>query len=307
MLMTDRHTDERELLTLSRDDELGSQTTEARCWGYDIRRLDDPTNHRPLSYVAYLALSQLGCVRQLDLDTRKLGNFLSSIEHSMPDGNPYHNRLHVAGVVQHMFVQLSSMHIDDPVVNCACVIAAVVHDCMHPGVSADRWREIDPDSLPAGTSLEQYHLDSAVSLMTRPANNFLSDVAPEVTRELQGLVSELVLATDMSKHAQVMTDVQRASSACRSESRPIWLFRLLMKVADLHHCVGSTASHLCWVKNLYAEIHGERADELPPSFSCDQLQFFDKVVLPMVDTLVAICPVTAPACRLARINRSLWL
>lgn len=280
---------------------------EILCWGYDVRRLDEITGHRPLSYVGYLALKKLGCIGRLQLNERKLCNFLSAVERSMPDSNPYHNRVHVSGVVQQMFVQLTSVCIDDPLINCACIIAAVVHDCMHPGMTADAWRALDPTALPKGTSLEQYHLDCALALMTQPPNNFFEAVAPEAKHDLQSMVSELVLATDMTRHAPLMAHIVWSAGEIQSESRPIWLLQLLIKVADLHHCMGSTAAHVGWVQNLFSEIQGRRADEFPPGFGSRQLQFFDQVVLPMVDTLVAIFPVTAPAAQLARANRDCWL
>lgn len=288
-------------------EKLAEAARELKCWAYDVRELDTVTDHHPLSVVSYLALSQLGCIRHLNLNDRKLRNFLSAVERSMPDRNFYHNKLHVAAVVQCMYAQLSSSPLEDPLATCACMIAAVVHDCAHPGMSADRWRQVDPDALPEGVSLEEYHLRSAFALMTQPANDFLDGAAPEVRQDLYVLVSELVLATEMARHRELMNDIVRSAIERQSETRPIWLMRLFMKVADLHHCVGSPESHVSWARNLHAETQGRKSDELPSAFAVGQLQFFDKVVLPMIDVMTTCCPGTAPVKRLAQINREIWL
>ena len=305
--MIDRMLEDRATPASSEETDLTNEMLEARCWGYDIRRLDTASGHRPLSCITYFALSRLGCLQRLGLDDRKLRNFLTAVEVSMPDGNPYHNRVHVAGVVQQMFAQLSSIRLDDPLVNCACVIAAAIHDCNHPGLSVDKWRAVDPRCLPPGISLEEYHLDCARRIMTHPANDFLEAVDSETSSRLQGLVSELVLATDMSQHSRIMDAVAPSPEVSQSEKCPVWLLRLLIKVADLHHCVGSTASHVHWAQNLQSEMRCQKGGaDMQGDFERGQLQFFDNVVLPMVDRLEEACPVAAPVGRLARANRGCW-
>ena len=288
------------------DDCLETAARESGCWGYDVRQLDAITRH-PLFFMGYTALSRLGCIRHLNLNDRKLRNFLAAAERSMPDCNFYHNKSHVTGVVQCMYAQLRSCPLDDSLSACACIIAAVIHDCKHPGMSADRFRQVAPEVLPTGTTLEQYHLESALGIMTQPSNDFLDSAEPGVRSQLYGLVSELVLATDMAKHAELMKGIARSFLEDEGEERLLWLLRLFMKVADLHHCTGSPAAHVSWAKNLYSEAQGRFTDELPSAFGTGQLGFFDDVVLPMVDMMVAVRPATEPVRQLVQANRDCWL
>lgn len=271
-------------------------------WEYDIKRLDEATGHRPMLFMSFWALSRLDCIKELGLDEQRLANFLMAVEATMPDTNPYHNKLHVAGVVQQMYVLLLRVRLKDPLARCACIIAAVVHDCSHPGMSADLWRIVAPGCLEDGSTLEEYHLRAALAFMQEPSNDFVHTASPKTRQDLQFMVSEMVLATDMKRHHHVMQRVREGmqNNVCTS----VWLLCLLMKVADLHHCIGSIPSHVHWVRRLCDEMDSQALSR--DDFRRGQVKFFDDFVIPMTSLLGQAFPACLPVMRFAEENRNHW-
>ena len=285
------------------DSQIQAELQKSGNWDYDIKRLDEASGHRPMLFMSFWALSSLDCIKELGLDEQRLANFLAAVESTMPDTNPYHNKLHVAGVVQQMFVLLLRVRLEDPLARCACIIAAVVHDCSHPGMSADLWRIAAPGCLDEGSTLEEYHLRAALAFMEEPSNDFVHTASAKTRRDLQVMVSEMVLATDMKRHHQV---IQRVREGIQDdiESNHVWLLCLLMKVADLHHCIGSVSSHVYWVRRLCDEMNSQTPwkDE----FRRGQLKFFDDFVIPMTSLLGQASPSCRQGMRFAEDNRNLW-
>merc|ERR1719238_2293162 len=96
----------------------------------------------------------------------------------------------------------------------AAYLAAVIHDVGHLGVSNNFLIQTEHDLAilynDAGP-MENMHAATAFQLLKhRPEINFLENLTPGSFRELRRLVMGMVLATDMSRHFQVVTQFQTA-------------------------------------------------------------------------------------------------
>lgn len=146
----------------------------------------------------------------------------------------------------------------------------------------------------------------------QPEVDFMQDVPRATTDRIRDMVVQMVLATDLSKHASVMQQVQANLTRRREEGgrQPLavapWLLRLTMKVADLAHCCTDRLEvHLEWVDRLTQEnfrqgrMEKERGmavsalmDDSGPGVKASQVPFYSVVVLPM---LCALADVFHPA------------
>lgn len=101
----------------------------ANNWRFDAFALEEASNGRPLSMLAFFLLKRNGLVDSLKMDEHKLAAFLIRVEDGYPD-NPYHNRTHAADVLQSMHVLLTNAGVRElgycPEHNLlACYLAAV--------------------------------------------------------------------------------------------------------------------------------------------------------------------------------------
>ena len=76
----------------------------------------------------------------MDIEHNKMSRFLHSVELGYRRDNPYHNRAHAADVTMRMYsllmhgIDIQEMKSQD---SCqlllSCILAAAVHDYIHPG------------------------------------------------------------------------------------------------------------------------------------------------------------------------------
>ena len=169
-----------------------------------------------LCFATRAALETLGVLDFLDLDQEKLWRFIARIEYGMPQ-NAYHNKRHVSDVVSSLayildkgglagVLDLSELEIF------SAIIAACVHDFEHPGVTNDFLiKTQDPVALlycDASVN-EHYHLARAFQVMTEDASmRFYEQWDSEQWFRFRKIVMEMVLATDMAKHFEIMSKVK---------------------------------------------------------------------------------------------------
>uniref|UniRef100_A0A061S2M8 Phosphodiesterase n=1 Tax=Tetraselmis sp. GSL018 TaxID=582737 RepID=A0A061S2M8_9CHLO len=239
----------------------------------------------------------------------KLERFCETVNQRMPDSNPYHNALHVLDVVQLMHVQtmiegpLHGVCCDDPVVQLSAVLAALVHDLDHPGLTNAFLRETEHplvDKHGPDATAERMHFSTFRQLLEQPELNFLEGLSSKDLERVFRFTEAMVMATDMSKHLNFLSSPAPADG----EARVQYMLQLAMKVADLSHCVRRFDVHTKFVDRLKAEFYSqgdqERSLDMPVSkgmerrecyseVAASQVDFLKMFVLPMFDKWVDLC------------------
>ncbi|KAF5843139.1 hypothetical protein DUNSADRAFT_2175 [Dunaliella salina] len=178
-------------------------------WWWDAFELNDATNGRPLSTLAFALLTRhyvdelKGCC----VDETRLARFLMRLEDAYLD-NPYHNRVHATDVLQwtHMLMKrggvLRSLQLCDAG-TLAAILSAVVHDVGHKGLnndflirSGDTLALLYNDMSP----MENHHLAATFQLLAQDHYNFLARAPKEVRDTIRKQIITMVLATDMKQH-----------------------------------------------------------------------------------------------------------
>ena len=272
-------------------------------WGFDIFTLDQETGGRCLSSVVSQVLARTG-VRS-DMASALIGVMQRAEREYTPSRSvSYHSHVHGADVAQALSVfmfgssnffasRLSASlpaDVDVELVVTASICAAGLHDLGHFGVNnAFLVRTGDPlAALYGNTSvLEKHHCARAMELLIDFP--FRDRQEGEFFRKL---VTEMILATDLSRHHEMISDPPQVSDyrGC---------LRLLLHAADVSNNARSTKIASQWTERLMEEFYAqgdlERELGLPVTpimdrHSCSvarvQIGFIDVVARPL---FVAVC------------------
>eukprot|EP00741_Cyanophora_paradoxa_P018633 tig00021072_g17983.t1 len=187
--------------------------------GYDPFQLDRSTG-RPLLLTSLAAVEALGLACSLgpSFHLDRFAAFVSHCESRYLD-LPYHNRAHAADVVQSMVCVLTRGGVGARLSDedkLAAILACIIHDYEHPGVNnnflvstsaplALRYNDRSP--------LESHHASAAWIALRESRHNFLQGMPKAALRELRRTVVDMVLATDMAQHFEVLGNFRKCVAA----------------------------------------------------------------------------------------------
>lgn len=310
--------------------DLESVLLTANSWAFDVFQLDVSSNGRPLSALAFYLLNKSGLIKRFNIPLDPLVNFLKNIEDGYRDKNPYHNRKHAADVLQsmHLILHDGIPGFVDHLTLLSCYIASIVHDYDHGGQTNDfliltgdilamRYNDKSP--------LENHHLSSALLKTKQPSMNFLVNVDLTDSRKFRKMLIDLVLATDMKQHFNVLSVFETQSQNPKTqdtndEMQRLATLQMALKISDLGHLFAPLSVHIRWVEALEEEcfLQGdiERASNLPisplfdrmkPGMSRSQIGFFEVVVLPCFMSFSNVHSGCRPIIHAVRSNYEHWL
>eukprot|EP00826_Nyctotherus_ovalis_P055810 TRINITY_DN7454_c0_g1_i11.p1 TRINITY_DN7454_c0_g1~~TRINITY_DN7454_c0_g1_i11.p1 ORF type:complete len:505 (+),score=92.06 TRINITY_DN7454_c0_g1_i11:333-1847(+) len=152
------------------------------------------------------------------VDEKTFGSFVVTVRDGYYQENPYHNDLHAADVLQmcHYFLNNGLREVaqlDD--VDClGFLVAALVHDLKHPGITNGLLETAKSELAVAYNGqavLENYHLAQAFSVVQKCClfQRLTFEQASVVRKRIIGCV----LATDMSKHFGAIQGLQSLIAA----------------------------------------------------------------------------------------------
>jgi high affinity cAMP-specific and IBMX-insensitive 3',5'-cyclic phosphodiesterase 8 len=181
-------------------------------WHFDILRLENVTNKRPLRYLGLKIFSRFSVVEILNTSTEVLGRWLTIVEEHYHRRNAYHNSTHAADVLQCSAFFLDSellKEIFTPLDQVAVLLAAAVHDMDHPGRtnsfivnSRGRLAFLYNDIA----VLENHHISMCFQLTTRDDQvNIFRNISRDDFILIRQFMIDMVLATEMAKHFEHLT------------------------------------------------------------------------------------------------------
>jgi len=178
-------------------------------WQFNAFLLDRLTGGHCLPSICVHILHKTGLMSHFKMDPCDVMTFFRLVERGYHTANPYHNALHASDVTQAMYVYCQQTAIAchlSRVELLAALVAAVSHDLDHPGVnekflvSTGNHLALLYDNV---SVLENHHWRSAIACFVDAGlTKYLTEVQ---FTELTDLVRSLILATDISRQQEFLT------------------------------------------------------------------------------------------------------
>ncbi|MEW5312657.1 MAG: hypothetical protein WDW38_004274 [Sanguina aurantia] len=292
-------------------------------WRFDAFELSDATQGHPLSALSFWLLQRSSIISTFELDPARLARFLRRVEDGYPD-NPYHNRTHAADVLQgmHCLLTRGGLHRrlgEDPLAMFAGYLAAVLHDHEHKGLNNDFLVRVG-DELAVTyndvSPMENHHAASAFKLMRHKDYSFMRRMPQDKWVRLRRLLIEMVLATDMKQHFNILSKFQ---AKMQDDADKSLILQVGLKCADVGHLAAPWDVHRRWVSGLEEEFfrQGDREKKLQmlvsplmdrskDGISKSQNGFFDIVALPLFYSWASVFQDALPLVRAVEENCNIW-
>ena len=186
----------------------------------------------------------------------------------------------------------------------AIIIASLGHDIGHPGTT-NRYLVSTKDSLALQYNdrsvLENMHCSLLFKILSTAECNFLSNLYTNNWVEFRKTIIEIILATDMTKHYEILMSFKSRVSTISildffNFDDKILILLMIVKSSDIGYCAKELDLHIKWIKLASEEffLQGdlEKAQGLPVSMFCDRnnknmlkscFSFMSNVCLPLYE------------------------
>ncbi|XP_072911494.1 high affinity cGMP-specific 3',5'-cyclic phosphodiesterase 9A-like isoform X2 [Hemitrygon akajei] len=161
-----------------------------------------------LSCIEYMFHS-LGLVNQFNINAITLKRWLLSVQENYRE-NPFHNFRHSFCITQtmHGMIQLCELQARlKPIDILILMTSTVCHDLDHPGLNNTYQVNAQTDLARRygnHSPLEQHHCTVAFQILSEPNCDIFAGTESGVSEEIRKGMTELILATDMARHGDIM-------------------------------------------------------------------------------------------------------
>lgn len=297
---------------LSKDKQIIFETFErVDDWDFDVFAIEEYTHGHSLFVVSYTLMVKYDFLNKFNISEQILINFLKEVE-SGYHPNPYHNSLHAADVLQVVHYSIAkggaSEFLRDEE-TFSVLLSAIIHDYDHPGLNNAFL--VNAKSYLATlyndrSILENHHSAQSFELMKSPQFDIFSGMTVEKRKEIRDIVIDVVLATDMGRHAKLVAKfkakLENGIDLKKKEDIRL-ILQIIIKVADVNNTSRPTHLYLKWadriVDEFYKQGDKERQLELPvtplmdrtkASMSKGQIAFVNYLVIPMFTSFAKLLP-----------------
>ncbi|KAM3864618.1 3',5'-cyclic-AMP phosphodiesterase 4C-like [Diretmus argenteus] len=295
------------------EDELAKELEDLDKWSFNIFRVAEFSNNRPLSCIMYTVFQERELLKTFRIPVDTFVTYVMTLEDHYHGNVAYHNSLHAADVTQSTHVLLSTPALDAVFTDLeilAALFAAAIHDVDHPGVSNQFL--INTNSELAlmyndESVLENHHLAVGFKLLHQDNCDIFQNLTKRQRQSLRKLVIDMVLATDMSKHMTLMADLKTMVETKKVTSSGVLLLdhyteriqvlRNMVHCADLSNPTKPLPIYRQWTERIMEEFFRqgdkERERGMEISAMCDkhnasveksQVGFIDYIVHPLWET-----------------------
>ncbi|KAM4594526.1 3',5'-cyclic-AMP phosphodiesterase 4C-like [Fundulus diaphanus] len=295
------------------EDELAKELEDLNKWSFNIFRVAEFSNNRPLSCIMYAIFQERELLKTFRIPVDTFVTYVMTLEDHYHGNVAYHNSLHAADVAQSTHVLLSTPALDAVFTDLeilAALFAAAIHDVDHPGVSNQFL--INTNSELAlmyndESVLENHHLAVGFKLLHQENCDIFQNLTKRQRQSLRKLVIDMVLATDMSKHMTLMADLKTMVETKKVTSSGVLLLdhyteriqvlKNMVHCADLSNPTKPLPLYRQWTERIMQEFfrQGDRERErgMEISAMCDkhtasveksQVGFIDYIVHPLWET-----------------------
>eukprot|EP00276_Gloeochaete_wittrockiana_P022180 CAMPEP_0184335358 /NCGR_PEP_ID=MMETSP1089-20130417/3926_1 /TAXON_ID=38269 ORGANISM="Gloeochaete wittrockiana, Strain SAG46.84" /NCGR_SAMPLE_ID=MMETSP1089 /ASSEMBLY_ACC=CAM_ASM_000445 /LENGTH=633 /DNA_ID=CAMNT_0026659971 /DNA_START=231 /DNA_END=2132 /DNA_ORIENTATION=+ len=291
---------------------------------FDLWRLDSEDSLIPMleHFFVHFRLHE-----EFAFDLAKLRAFIVRARVVYKANTPYHTFRHAFDVTQTLFSLLTTggakEHLS-PIEIFSLLIAGIGHDVGHPGLSNPFLIATnDPLALLYNdvSVLESYHAATTFKLLALPECNILSSLSPAQYRELRGHIIRNILATDMSRHMEIVNRLQATKSSLNfslPETRQLFM-QILIKTADISNPAKPFTICRYWAELVQEEffLQGDREAQLKLQYNpmndrekqnlpALQIGFANLFVFPLFTLLAEVLPGVTPLLDQLHQNRLTW-
>lgn len=254
-----------------------------KTWNFNSFLLSDLTESRPIPIVGKFFLNKYNLIERFSIGETEYNNLFQEIEDNYKP-NPYHNSTHAVDVL-HSFnyialhSDLSSNFTSLEILGCS--LACLAHDIGHPGLT-NRYLMCAKDDVALKYNdfsvLEMMHTALLFNMLRSDEMNILKKLPEADWQTLRKLIIEMILATDMSRHFELLgrfraISEQSLDSLERFEVR-LEVCKLTLKCADIGHAAKTVQLHERWTNLICEEFYNqgdiERSKGMQISMYCDR-------------------------------------
>jgi hypothetical protein len=274
-------------------------------WNFDTFFVADCTSE-PLVVIGDYMIRLYQLDSMLKISPVTLIKFLKTLEENYLD-NPYHNSTHAADVLCSFMYLVNTSSIKKMMSGLewlGSILACLAHDVRHPALN-NRYLVMTQHEYALTYNdisvLEMMHAATLFKLAQDKGINIFLNFSNEKFQMIRKFIIELILATDMAKHFEIIgcakTKYNDIIDFSNYEHR-LDVFKLVIKAADLGHAAKSVDLHEKWCQKVILEFYAqgdlEKKKGLPVSMFCDrentnisksQTGFIKNVVVILYETL----------------------
>ncbi|XP_033936569.1 3',5'-cyclic-AMP phosphodiesterase 4C-like isoform X1 [Pseudochaenichthys georgianus] len=292
---------------------LAKEVEDINIWGLDVFKIAEFSGNRPLTVIMYSIFQERDLLKTFKIPMDTFITLMMTLEDHYHADVAYHNSIHAADVVQSTHVLLSTPALEAVFTDLeimAVLFATAIHDVDHPGVTNQFL--INTSSELAlmyndASVLENHHLAVGFKLLQEDNCDIFQNLSKKQRESLRKMVIDMVLATDMSKHMNLLADMKTMVETKKVTSLGVLLLdnysdriqvlQNMVHCADLSNPTKPLEIYRQWTDRIMEEFftQGDRERDKGMEISpmCDkhnasvektQVGFIDYVVHPLWET-----------------------
>ncbi|XP_029684920.1 cAMP-specific 3',5'-cyclic phosphodiesterase 4D isoform X4 [Takifugu rubripes] len=295
------------------EDELAKELEHVNKWGLNVFKISEFSGNRPLTVMMYTIFQERDLLKTFKIPLDTFITYLMTLEDHYHGDVAYHNNIHAADVTQSTHVLLSTPALEAVFTDLeilAAIFASAIHDVDHPGVSNQFLINTNSElALMYNDSsvLENHHLAVGFKLLQDENCDIFQNLTKKQRQLLRKMVIDIVLATDMSKHMNLLADLKTMVETKKVTSSGVLLLdnysdriqvlQNMVHCADLSNPTKPLQLYRQWTDRIMEEFFSqgdrerERGMEISPmcdkhnaSVEKNQVGFIDYIVHPLWET-----------------------
>ncbi|KAM6107414.1 3',5'-cyclic-AMP phosphodiesterase 4C isoform 3-T3 [Pterocles gutturalis] len=292
---------------------LAKELEDTNKWGLNVFKVAEYSGNRPLTVIMYSIFQERDLMKTFRIPVDTFITYMLTLEDHYHADVSYHNNIHAADVAQSTHVLLSTPALEAVFTDLeimAAIFASAIHDVDHPGVSNQFL--INTNSELAlmyndASVLENHHLAVGFKLLQEENCDIFQNLSKKQRQSLRKMVIDMVLATDMSKHMNLLADLKTMVETKKVTSLGVLLLdnysdriqvlQNMVHCADLSNPTKPLELYRQWTDRIMVEFfcQGDREREKGMEISpmCDkhtasveksQVGFIDFIAHPLWET-----------------------
>jgi len=281
-------------------DSLNKLFSNIESWDWNIFNYTKNVNN-PLYYLTRFFFERENLFSLLNIPEKEFNRFIGLIEKGYHD-LPFHNKIHATDVLHAMNYLIKNskiMSMCDTIDVMCCYIAAIIHDYDHPGFTNVYLVNIQDEMAILYNDqrvLENHHLAKAWELLLKPENNFLKNFERKDFLRIRKLIIELVLATDLSQHNQLLSSfrekiLNNENVDVHDEETKELILKIIIKFADVSNTSKTWSIYTYWIERVLTEFYrqGDLERERGMTISANMDRNNENAPLSQINFIKFIC------------------